>query len=1008
MKVWRFVVLVAVSLVSLPLTAGAQAVNSTITGVVRDTSGAVLPGVTIEAASPALIEKVRSAVSDGEGLYRIVDLRPGEYTVTFTLAGFKTFKREGLELAANFTVTVNADMSLGALEETITVTGEAPVVDVQSTRQQTQFQRDTLESIPGTGRLTSLSQVIPGATLITPAQYSVGGINDSAQYTYTLHGAPSSEPIVDGMSQVMGGLTNGVFIYNQLTMQEVVVETSGVGADRETGGMQVNLIQRDGGNQFSGGFTYSFTGPSLEAGNITDELIARHLPPTQVGSLKTYYDTAWALGGPVKRDKIWFFGSFRAGKNEQLQQGNFYNKRQGTVFYEPDTSRPAATDQHSNDYTLRLTYQAAQNHKFVLASSMQPNCNCLFNLLNPENAILTAPEARARHQYNPQVNTNASWRWPATPRVLFETTFAYLTVNQQTKRQAETGTDVQVTDVGTNYRYGSRALNLGTTGSYIYVPRYQSQPGFTASYVTGAHVFKAGLLLRFFHTGDATRNVDGANQINQGMSYTFRNGLPTNVMIWATPYAWEENGYDNSFFAQDQWTLGRTTLNLGARYNNTATSLPEVHLAPGPFVGERVLPAVKNQPHWQNLNPRVGLAYDLFGNGRTAIKASLGRYNTPLRSTTTNPAAAGISPSTNRTWNDVSFAAGDPRNSNFKPDCDLLNPAANGECGPWSDLAFGKNLIPTRNAPDAISGFNIQDNNWQASASMQHQLRPGVGVNVGYFRTWYGGFLTTDNLAISPADFDPFCITVPTDSRLSNSGERLCGFYDIKPEKFGRVDNLVTQLSNYGTRKRVYNGMDATMNARFGAGGQFSGGLSIGRLVDNNCVTVDSPMDESTGIGLNAALGGGFCRNTPSWGSGTQLKFLVIYPLPGDLQTSVIYQNFAGVENGASYSATNAEIRQSLGRNLGQCGTAATCNASVVLDITPPGTMYEPRLNQIDLRFSKTLRLAQFRLRGNLDIANLFNASNVLTLQRRFGPTYLDAIQIMGGRLMKVGVQLDF
>ena len=212
-----------------------------------------MPGVTVEAASPALIEKVRSAVTDADGVYRLVDLRPGDYTVTFTLPGFSTFVRDGMTLPANFTATVNADMAVGALEETITVTGEAPLVDTQSTRQQTQFQRETLESMPGTGRLTSLAQVIPGATLTTPQAYSVGGVNDSAQYTYSLHGAPSSEPIVDGMSQVVGGLTNGVFIYNQLTFQEVVVETSGVGADRETGGMQMNLIQRDGGNTFSGG-----------------------------------------------------------------------------------------------------------------------------------------------------------------------------------------------------------------------------------------------------------------------------------------------------------------------------------------------------------------------------------------------------------------------------------------------------------------------------------------------------------------------------------------------------------------------------------------------------------------------------------------------------------------------------------------------------------------------------------------------------------------------------------
>ena len=370
-----------------------------------------------------------------------------------------------------------------------------------------------------------------------------------------------------------------------------------------------------------------------------------------------------------------------------------------------------------------------------------------------------------------------------------------------------------------------------------------------------------------------------------------------------------------------------------------------------------------------------------------------------LRSTTTNPPAAGIAPSTNRTWNDT--------NTNFVPDCDLLNPNANGECGAWSDRTFGQNLIPTRNAPDAIEGFNRQDYNWQASASVQHELRPGIGVNFGYFRTWYGGFLTNglgtpvvpfDNTLIGPSDFDEYCFTAPTDSRLPHSGEQLCGLYDLKPAKFGQVDNLVTQQSNFGDHTRVFNGVDATMSARFGGGAQVSGGLSIGRTVDNNCVVVDSPQDARPD----------FCETKPTWGSGTQVKFLAVYPLPWDMQTSVIYQNFGGVENTPTITLTNAQIAPSLGRNLAQCGAAATCTATVTVPLEPPGTMWESRLQQVDVRFSRTFRVQDFRLRGSLDVANLFNASNVLSLQRQFGATYLNALQIMGGRLVKLGLQVDF
>jgi hypothetical protein len=975
----------------------ASAQVSSITGVVRDSSGAVLPGVTVEASSAALIEKTRVAVTDSAGLYRLVDLRPGEYTVTFTLPGFSTLKRDALALPANFTATVNAELSVGALDETITVTGQAPVVDIQSTRQQTQFQRETMEALPTTGRLTGLAGVIPGTTLQQAAQHSVGGVNDSAQYTFTLHGAPMAEPVVDGMSQVIG-ITNGVFVFNQATFAEVVVETSGVGADRDTGGMQINIIQRDGGNQFSGGLGFSYSGPSFESDNVTDELVARGLTRAKIGGLKKYRDITPSVGGPVMRDRLWFFAAARDGVNQQLQQGNYYNKLQATnpLFYEPDLSRPAATNQYSHDLTGRLTWQAAQNHKFIAAVTSQPNCNCLFSLLTL--APPSAPEATGEHHYNPQIHGNASWKYTASNRFLLEGTMQVLNHIQQTKRVPGTGNAIQVTDTGLNYRYGSRGLNLGTS-SYLYIPRSVYEPGVNLSYVTGTHSFKTGALIRRFSTGDVSRNTSGTHQINQGMTYTFRNGVPNNVTVWAVPFAWEEQGQDTSAYVQDQWTMGRTTLNLGVRYNEVNNSTGGYTLAAGPFVPERVIREVKNTPHWRNLNPRVGVAYDMFGTGRTALKASMGRYTSQVRSTNMAAAAVSVSPSTNRSWNDSLFGAADRRSGNFVPDCDLRVPAANGECGPWSNLAFGTNVVPNRNAPDAVSGFNGQEFTWQGSVSVQHELRPGVAVNVGYFRTSYGNFQATRNEAVNPAtDFDQYCFTAPTDSRLPNSGERLCGLHDLKPARFGQVRNLVTQKSNFGEQTQVYNGFDVTLAARFGQGGQFSGGLSSGRTVLDNCAVVNSPQDARED----------FCKVVPPWSAGTQVKFMAIYPLPLGLQTSVIYQNFGGIENNPTITLTNAQIAPSLGRNLASCGTAAVCAQTVTLDLAPAGTMYEPRIQQVDIRLSRLFRFDRYRIRGNFDIANLLNEGNVLSLQRQYGPTYLNAVQILGGRLMKVGFQFDF
>ena len=991
--------IITLAFVCAPMTAWAQGVNSSITGVARDTSGGVLPGVTVEAASPALIDKVRTAVTDAEGLYRIVDLRPGDYSVTFTLPGFRTFRRDGIVLPANFVATVNGDMSLGALEETITVTGEAPLVDVQSTQQQSQFERETLAAIPGTGRITGLANVIPGAALVAPTAYSVGGVDDTAQLRFRVHGAPEADAIVDGTNQAIGSLVSGVFIYNQLTFQEVVVETGGIGADRSVGGAAVNIVQRDGGNTFSGGMTYSFTSPDLIASNLSDELEARGL--RQSASLKKHYDLAGAFGGPIMRDRLWFFASTRRGTTHLYQQGNYYNKLQDTTpwLYEPDLSRPAFTSPFSRDYTLRLTFQAGK-HRFSSSTSSQPNCNCPFGLLTTTGAVATAPEATGEHRYKPQVISSNRWTYPMNDRFLFEGGFTTQSQVQTNTRRPETGgvTPVQVLEQSTNFRYGSRAINVGNTGSYIYIPRTQHQGNFAVSRVTTAHQFKAGFEYRYVKTGDASKNTD-PNQINQGMDFVFNNRVPIQVRIWAVPFAWEDHAVEKVFFVQDQWTMDRLTLNLGARYNDVFQDLDEVTLAAGPFVPERTLPYIPNFPHWRNLLPRMGGAYDLSGTGKTAVKVALGRYVPAIRATGQAQPQHSQSPSTVRAWNDSFFGPGDPRSGNYQPDCNLLNPEPNGECvGAWSDRNFGQSVVLTsRNAPDSITGFNQQSYNWQGSVSFQHELRPGLSVNLGYFRTWYGNFLATDNLAVTPADYSEYCFTAPTDDRLGEtSGERICGLYDLNPDKFGQVDNLITQQSHYGDRSEIYNGVDLNMTARFLQGGQVAGGMSIGRTTTENCGVIDTPSTR-------------FCKVTPPWSSGTQVKFLVVYPLPWDLQTSVIYQNFSGIPTGADIVLTNAVIAPSLGRNLSGCAPGvAVCNQTRTELLIPPLSLYEPRVQQLDLRFSKSFRFGGVRANGNIDLANLFNTGNVLAVTERYGPAWLNVLQTIGGRMIKFSTQVDF
>ena len=1013
---------VVCSLLLSASTGWAQVSNGTIAGVVKDASGAVLPGVTVEAASPALIEKVRSSVSDGQGLYRIVDLRPGTYTITFTLPGFSTLKRDGLELTAGFTATVNADLRVGEVAETITVSGETPVVDLQNVRQQTTLSRATLEALPTSGRISQLVNFIPGAVVGNAVWQSVGGLDERAN-AFSAHGGRFGDnaPIIDGLVQRLQG--GAIFVFNQATFQEVSVETGGSSADRISGGVQMNIVPRDGGNTFSGSFSTSHTSPSLQADNLNDDLRARGLSFSS--SLKKHYDTGGAFGGPIVRDRLWFFAGTRFGANQQYQQGNYFNKLQnqkvGTdpvyrvTFYEPDLSRPAFTDDYYRDFSLRLTWQASKRNKIVASYEAQPNCSCFWPILElgPQNNVQGTPEAVGAHNYKVNYLPLVTWTSTVSSKLLLEAGASANVFDNETMRtDASVGTDtIAITELSTNFRYGSRALSLTHAGGYRIQHNRQYRQRASLSYVTGQHALKTGVDMSEYSEG-APGWANDPNQINGARSYTFRDRIPQQVTIWAVPFEALFRSRDIAAYAQDQWTIRKLTLNLGVRFNNFNGHAPETSMPAGPWVPERDFPRTKNAPNWTNVNPRIGGAYDLFGNGKTALKASLGRY-TPYSIAAVDIPANNQATSTTRTWGDA--------NGNYVPDCDLRSPVANGECGGWSDLTFGQiRAGSTRRVADALGGYNLQDFNWQAAVQLQHELRPNVALNAGYFRTWYGNFLVTDNQATAVGDYDPYCVTVPTDQRLpGGGGEKICGLYDIKPTVFGRVDNIVTQHTHYGKQREVYNGVDVGIEARMARGARLEAGVGVGRTVTDTCDFNSLPQVLPNNIGEAAVSTtvltprtAEFCHITRPWTAATGLKLVAIYPLPWDFQFSALYFDKPGIPIVASRAYTNAEIRSSLGRDLGQCRGAATCNANVVVNMVPEGTQFEKRLRQMDIRFSRSFQVGKVRLRGNGDLYNLFNASNVLNMTTRYaGPTggqWLRPLQILGGRMFKVGAQVDF
>src|SRR6187200_2480259 len=414
-------ILVLSALVAAPAAVFAQA---SIVGVARDASGAVLPGFTVEASSPALIEKVRTVVSNGVGQYSIEDLRPGTYTVTFSLSGFTTVRREGIQLSGSFVATVNGEMRVGGVTETITVSGEAPVVDVTSTRNQQVISSQTIGDIPTSRNYSSFTQLVPALNV---QQNDFEGSNPALYSVFQIHGGRRNEGqvLVDGMNGGYQGMGVSGYVPEVGNAQEVVFSLSGGLGEATTGGPQMNIIPKQGGNNFSGSFFISGTGDSFQGDNLTPEIEAQGLRATN--SIKKLWDINPSGGGPIVRDKLWFFGTYRYQISRQNVASMWVNKNAGDPTkwtYDPDKSQQAVDDGTWNNTSGRLTWQASPRNKINFWTSIQYHClHCNGGGDGTGlgfGAQVASPEGQPTNENHPSMLTQVSWTSPVTSRLLLE------------------------------------------------------------------------------------------------------------------------------------------------------------------------------------------------------------------------------------------------------------------------------------------------------------------------------------------------------------------------------------------------------------------------------------------------------------------------------------------------------------------------------------------------------------------------------------------------------------
>ncbi len=1003
------VVVLAALLVVTALPAWAQ-VDSGVAGVVSDATGAVLPGVTVEASSPALIEGVRVTVTDGAGSYNITALRPGTYSVTFTLPGFSTFVRDGIELSAGFTANINGEMSVGNLAETITVSGQSPLVDIQNSRAQEVLERETMDALPVVGGYSGLQVMTVGAlgSLVNPTRgRDVGGVRgDSYSGAMEVHGNSDGKLMVDGKPTSYRGTRMTLFHINNQSVEEIVVDLGGNSAETQYGGSSVNIITKDGGNIFTGSFAGNFAPKGMQSDNLDDDIRARGI--TEGNSIKRLYDVSGSFGGPIRRDKLWFYTAHRLAEAQEFLAGIFYNKNQGQFppSYEPDPNNPGFSKAFDRDNQVKFTWQAAPKHKLNFQWILQHNCGCFF----AQGEFFT-PEASTTHYFTgdflgSQNLVNNTWTYPVTNRLLIEAKFGYWYVNNDVPLiEGANPEDIAVHDIGIGKAYGqlfSRSIRR-LNASWIQVQGRHGDKGdtsqeFKLSYVTGSHSFKAGVQSgqqRYNEIADGPSYTGccGPDATRPPIAYIFSRGTPVELAQQAAPNYFNLRMLDLGIFAQDAWTIDRLTINMGVRYDYTTSYSPEFVRPAGYFLDEITWPAMGGFSNFHDITPRLAAAYDLTGSGRTALKFSIGRYvlNEGMSRIFRLHPSLSITDQVTRSWNDT--------NGDFLPDCELRNNAENGECGATTGAAFGTARPITGYTDQAREGWFNRSYTWTTSVLLEHELAPGIAASVGYYRTTNHNIVRPDNRLAAPSDYDGFCATTPVDGRLpGGGGSEVCGLFNIKPSLFGQSDTIF-DLSNW---QQWYNGVDVLINARFDNGAFLQGGFNTGQTMLDRCDAPDFPEQ--------------FCRRSnPGWAGQHNFKFQGQYPLPWyGLVTSATFLNLPGIALNATGRYTNAQIADSLGRDLAGCGTrtGADCTRSVSVKLYPDNNEFLGRQTQVDWRVATNIEAGGVRIQPRFEIYNLFNANDIqgINSQYRVGANnpWQNIVGILTARLFKLAVQIDF
>lgn len=910
---------IAFAIASVPVAA-----QSEIVGVVRDPSRAVLPGVTVEASSPALIEGMRSTVTNVNGQYRLTDLRPGEYKLTFSLPGFTTLVREGVTLPAAFTATLNVELKVGALEETLVITGEAPLVDASRSVAQSVLNRQELDVLPTGKDIFAVGQLIPGVKSSRP---DVGGSEGMQQITFEVHGSSNRDMVYqqDGMSvnNNFGTGNQTGYYYNDGAIEEISYQTSGLPAEVGVGGVRINMIPRIGGNDFHGAIFATAANSSMAANNHSQELIERGL--TLPNRLHSAYDVNVSLGGPIARERLWFFTSFRR------RSFNWYvaNTRNpdGSQFWE---------DNFQIDASGRLTYLAGKNNR--ITAGYQRGWPTRRARRTNQPATFVNPEA-ALYQTTP-LNYIAQAKWTSTlsSNVLFETGLSVLKAHFLTGYRPETKpTDVTKFDFTRSLLFNAPIYDSSSNPNpWAYMA--------SVSYVAGRHNLKTGVQLRWGPNYHEFRK-------NGDILLRFNNGVADSVDLFNTPVSPRRSlDADHGLFIQDSWTMDRLTINAGVRFDYFKLSVPANTAPAGTWAPERSFPEIPVLS-WATIVPRFGAVFDPFGNGRTAIKASVSKYVQGEGAGLADQVSPVSMQSQRCAWRDLNGDTEAQANEIF--DC----------------TGFGGG-VNTRIDPDLR-----RPHNWEIVGLVQHEISPHLAVSAGYYHRRASDLYAIRNLAVPTSAYAAVTIVNPL------TGGPLT-VYNQARETLGQFDNVLGNQSELDTR---YHGVELTAELR-GRRGLLRGGVTVGR---NEGSTLGTNNDlNNPNLLLNHVGAVGFDATY-------QVNVAGSWTLPLDTTLSGSVRGGTGLPLNRSFTVTRSVV-------------PGFTQVSQSVLLVPRGEYRLETDTLVDLRIAKGFRLGKLRLEAIADIYNVLNSNATIGEVQVVGPSLGRPSDIVPGRMLRVGTQIKF